>query len=644
MRMLRFTVISLFALLLLSVAACDGDKKESSGKSSKTIASKQTQKDNPFKKEVAVVLSDAEVDVLMRIARKAFDMHVKEGKRYEPVEGEVPETLKKKRGNHVFATIYYKGDWRGCMASKRKLLVDSVIDSVINTAKDFRFKKKNPKPDELQDYRVELSILQPKKVIEGGNTLENIGNHFKAGVEGLYVGDGKKSAFFLPYVFNKKERKLKTWLERLSNKATGKKDPELWKKPGSIVAHYGAINTIERKPYGKFTYLYRYRVLTPTVSAEDLQSALDQGNTWLASQYDAASGLFKPGYHQYTTRAIKNPNMVDEIRALWSMVRMQGMNPNASIKKIIDSFMPRLLENIDKETGLMMKIRKKQPAIPDFIATLYLFNSVVSYDNGSHIKKHKKWLSTVAAWLAKDIVQESGQVDLKGTYYNAGDSDYVNGLVLQSTSLAAKPLKSEPLRQAADRLNKYLFTNFKPDKEALYTDLAEGYMAYWKLTDDSNAYDKLIGLMDSAIRLQLKGADARLLDLSGAIKTGRKVRTINTANAVIMWTKMYGLMKEDKTLKENDWRNNVFNRLGPSIAEASRWLYEHQGNYLNTFFFPASQNVIGGFFMEESSFQVRPGVSARCMEALQSIIQNYGPEGYNELMKANAPLLHRPSH
>ena len=571
-------------------------------------------------------------------------MHVKEGKRYEPVDGELSESLKNKRGNHVFATIYYKGDWRGCMASSRKLLVDSVIDSVINTAQDFRFKKKNPKPEELQDYRVELSILQPKHVIEGGNTVENIDKQFKPGVEGLYVGDGKKSAFFLPYVFNKKERKLQTWLERLSNKATGQKDPDLWKKPGSIVAHYDAINTIEEKPYGKFTYLYRYRVLTPTVTAGQIHTALKAGVDWLTSQYDSAAGMLKPGYYEYTTQPIKDYNMVDETRALWSLVKLHAMMPDTGVAKLIDAFLPHLLDATDKDRGLLMKQRKDREAVPDFIATLFLFNSVVTYNNGSLIKKHRKWLDAVALWLTKDVVQQSGQIDLKGTYYNAGDSDYVAGLVLESVSIAAKPLKSEPLRNAAERLNGYIFTSFKPNPNSLYTDLAEGYHAYRLLTDDSNAYDKIIGLADAAIRLQLKAADARLLDLSGAVKAGRQVRTIDTANAVILWNQAYTMMKSDATLKDNEWRQSVFNQLGPSIAEASRWLYEHQANYLNTFFFPESKNVIGGFFMEEGKFQVRPGESARCMEALASIVINYGDTGYDELMKSYKSLLDRPSH
>ena len=643
MRILRYATIATLLLLPFIFIACNKSTTDESAPQAKSSAKKEV-RDNPFKNEVYVSLTDEEVDTLMRIARKAFDMHVKEGKRYEPTNGELSGSLKNKRGNHVFATIYYKGDWRGCMASSRKLLVDSVIDSVINTAQDFRFKKKNPKPEELQDYRVELSILQPKHIIEGGNTIENIEKQFKPGVEGLYVGDGRKSAFFLPYVFNKKARKLQTWLERLSNKATGQKNPDLWKNADAIIAHYDAINTIEEKPYGKFTYLYRYRVLAPTVSAKQIHAALHEGINWLSSQYDGAAGMLKPGYYEYTTRPIKNHNMVDEARALWSLVKLHSLIPDATATKLIDSFLPHLLDATDKDRGLLMKQRKNREPLPDVIASLFLFNSVITYDNGSLIKKHRKWLDTVAAWLTKDIVRQSGQIDLKGTYYNAGDSDYVAGLVLESLSIAAKPLKSEALRKAAERLNGYIFTSFKPNPNSLYTDLAEGYRAYYALTDDSNAYDKLIGIVDATIRLQLKGADARLLDLSGAVKSGRQVRTIDTANAVVLWSHAYEMMKSDSSLKENAWRQSVFNQLGAAIAEASRWLYEHQANYVNTFFFPESRNVIGGFFMEEGQFQVRPGVSARCLEALALIVTGYGDNGYDELMKANTELLNRPSH
>ncbi len=288
--------ILLFAGLCLVLTACE--KTESPTPEAKKAASPAAKKatvtptvDFPERiaGEVEVSLSDEEKKALMGIARQTLDLWVREKKIFQPAD--VPESLKTKKVNTAWGTLYLDGKWLGCVSSRKSTIVDATIQAVINTAKDRRFE--NPTPENVDKFRLVLEYPGPKTLIREKNP-ETIGKQLVPGIHGIYMeSKARKRAFFLPYVFVKKVRTTDTWLQRLAKKAGIPKGD--WRSPDVGVYRFDTIAFMEAEPKGEVVDLYRYKPVRQALGSEDVEHRFGLARRWVTGHWDVEKERYLMG-------------------------------------------------------------------------------------------------------------------------------------------------------------------------------------------------------------------------------------------------------------------------------------------------------------------------------------------------------------
>ncbi|ACJ17457.1 hypothetical protein, conserved [Thermococcus onnurineus NA1] len=140
-------------------------------------------------------------EFLVRLARRAIEEYVRNGRTIEPPEGTPPE-LWEKMG--VFVTLNRHNvppqmSLRGCIGFPLPIypLVEATIKAAIYAAVDDpRFPP--VKESELDDIVIEVSVLTPPELIEG--PPEERPRKIKVGRDGLIIEKGIHSGLLLPQV------------------------------------------------------------------------------------------------------------------------------------------------------------------------------------------------------------------------------------------------------------------------------------------------------------------------------------------------------------------------------------------------------------------------------------------------------------
>jgi len=135
-------------------------------------------------------LNAKEQSVLLDIARKAIETHVRSGQKY--VEPREEKALNVRSG--CFVTIKQGGQLRGCIGnfqSELPLFREVVEMAVASATKDPRFYPM--KEEDLTDFDLEISVLSPLKKIEDIEEIE-VGKH------GIYLEKGYYRGVLLPQV------------------------------------------------------------------------------------------------------------------------------------------------------------------------------------------------------------------------------------------------------------------------------------------------------------------------------------------------------------------------------------------------------------------------------------------------------------
>lgn len=143
------------------------------------------------------MLSDGEGKFLIRLARKAIETYLKDGKIIE-VPDDVNPILKDERG--VFVTLNKNGDLRGCIGYPEpvKPLAQAVIEVAISAATgDPRFPQVTL--SEMEKIQVEVSVLTRPELIEVQKPAEYL-QKVEVGKDGLIVEMGIYRGLLLPQV------------------------------------------------------------------------------------------------------------------------------------------------------------------------------------------------------------------------------------------------------------------------------------------------------------------------------------------------------------------------------------------------------------------------------------------------------------
>lgn len=144
------------------------------------------------------MLTKQEGELAVRLARKAIEECLKNGKKISP--DNLPKVFKEKRG--VFVTLNKKKgskELRGCIGRPYPILPlgEAIIVSAINAARDDpRF---HPvKPEEINDLVIEVTVLTIPKRIKA--KPKELPDKIVIGKDGLIVAAGMSSGLLLPQV------------------------------------------------------------------------------------------------------------------------------------------------------------------------------------------------------------------------------------------------------------------------------------------------------------------------------------------------------------------------------------------------------------------------------------------------------------
>ncbi|TKB26274.1 AmmeMemoRadiSam system protein A [Desulfopila sp. IMCC35006] len=159
------------------------------------------------------VLTDKQGQVLLELARKTLQYKMGEGTAPAP-----PEDPALSMPAATFVTLKIAGQLRGCIGNLEPAgpLWQGIRDNAINAAfNDYRFSPL--RPEELPAVHVDISILSQPEFLAYRDPEELL-LKLRPGVDGVILRDGRRSATFLPQVWQQLAA-TEQFLEHLCQKA-----------------------------------------------------------------------------------------------------------------------------------------------------------------------------------------------------------------------------------------------------------------------------------------------------------------------------------------------------------------------------------------------------------------------------------------
>jgi len=182
------------------------------------------------------IMNKKNKEYLLRIARRAIEKYFQDEGVFQIEEDELPKPLKEKKG--VFVTLWKENKLRGCIGNleSQKPIYQSVIDNSLASALlDSRFTAL--KKDELNDIKIEISILSELKKIPNFTDYNSFLNYLNKYKPGLLIKKGAYQATFLPQVWEDLNS-AELFISHLCEKAGLQKDE--WKKMDLEIYQYSA--------------------------------------------------------------------------------------------------------------------------------------------------------------------------------------------------------------------------------------------------------------------------------------------------------------------------------------------------------------------------------------------------------------------
>lgn len=162
--------------------------------------------------EIKFSVSEEEKKELLKKAKSSIKHYLETGNRAEPETPETNGILNEEAG--VFVSIYVNDELRGCIGNfdQGETLNNMVQRVAVSATRDHRFE--NLKQEELNDMKLEISVLSPLKKIESPDEI-------KLGKHGIYIKKGMNSGTFLPQVAQKTNWTLEEFLGHCSRDKAG---------------------------------------------------------------------------------------------------------------------------------------------------------------------------------------------------------------------------------------------------------------------------------------------------------------------------------------------------------------------------------------------------------------------------------------
>jgi AMMECR1 domain-containing protein len=244
-------------------------------------------------------LDASEQQSLLGLARQALKQYFRDGS--ELRARDVPSSARRFDRRVTFLTFHMDGETRGCTSAARSDVGTNVIRAALRTLHDDRYLvtgEKGPdgkpvtlRPEEVDRVRLEVNILHPSERLAVSDP-DSLRGEVEPGVMGVRLAKGKKGAYYLPYVAIEFEYDIVPYMRTLAYKA--KLKPDEWQK-GSSLWRFETENFIEESAGGPARTLYRWNVLTPGVSAAEIDAAQGRAGAFLQNLRQGTS--LRLGYH-----------------------------------------------------------------------------------------------------------------------------------------------------------------------------------------------------------------------------------------------------------------------------------------------------------------------------------------------------------
>ncbi len=190
-----------------------------------------------------MLLTLEEGTIAVRLARKAIEMYLAEGK---VIQDRLTGVFEQKRG--VFTTLTKHGELRGCIGFPYpiKRLDEAIIESAIAAAtEDPRFPPVSL--DEMDEIIVEVTVLTPPEKLNVKPT--ELPKHVEIGRHGLMVKRGFYSGLLLPQVAVEFGFDAEEFLSQTCMKAG--LPPDCWLMEGTEVYRFEGQIFKEVRPRGE---------------------------------------------------------------------------------------------------------------------------------------------------------------------------------------------------------------------------------------------------------------------------------------------------------------------------------------------------------------------------------------------------------
>lgn len=182
---------------------------------------------------VGSLLTPAERRLVLHLARRAVESVVRTGRLPDVNPTALPLALLAVRA--CFVTLTKDGQLRGCIGHLKAQmpLYQAVLENARAAAvQDYRFEP--VRPSELEDLRIEVSVLTPARPLQY-RTPEELLQRLRPGVDGVILEIGSFTATFLPQVWEKLPDK-EQFLDQLCLKAGAW--PGDWRRLSPAVSTY----------------------------------------------------------------------------------------------------------------------------------------------------------------------------------------------------------------------------------------------------------------------------------------------------------------------------------------------------------------------------------------------------------------------
>ncbi|MFH0982413.1 MAG: AmmeMemoRadiSam system protein A [Planctomycetota bacterium] len=180
------------------------------------------------------------MDALTAEKLLAFARNMVQAELTSPSAVEKPRDLPNLPHGGAFVTLKNRGRLRGCMGtfSPRETLLETIECAARLAADDPRFRNYPVTPEEMDDIRIEISVLSSPEPTDRPEALE-VGRH------GIWIRRGLASGCFLPQVATERNWSVEQFLSNCCAMKAGLA-PDAWKDPETEVLLFAAEIIAER--------------------------------------------------------------------------------------------------------------------------------------------------------------------------------------------------------------------------------------------------------------------------------------------------------------------------------------------------------------------------------------------------------------